>query len=132
MHLLQPAVHGGEYRGGCVVYPEPEDAAHGIGEPAPALGYEHKTGLLGGGGALIHVLLPLILPDHRPPTVGAGAHASAGILAHIQRGIFQMVAHGIHHLVHCELVVWLHPERHTMGKVLPHSVVEVLFHKPGH
>ena len=131
--LGDAAEHGHIAAAGGVIDAEPEDAAEHVGQPVAALGHEGEAGLLGGGGALVDVLLTVVFPVHRSPAIGALVRAGAEVLGHVHGGALVMVAHSGHHEADIDFVLvgGFDPQGEAVLEVVAAGVVLVLGHLGG-
>ena len=119
-----------EARGARIVYAEPQDAAHGIGQPIAGLSQHPEAGLLCGDGAFVQVLLSVYAEVHRTPAVRQVVSPCPDVVAHIHRRILEVVAHQPSHLFDAQFLCRFNEQRHAFRRVVAHRIVEVLFHLP--
>ena len=126
-HLGSVAIYGCQARSGGIVHTEPQNT----GLAGARLPNHPETGLLRSRCTLVYILLTVNLERHGTPAIRQAVASGAQILGHIHRRTLEMVAHGIEDLLGRDLGSGLNPQRHTVGGIVTHSIVDILVHIVG-
>ena len=111
-NLVRTAVYGRKYRHVGIICAEPQYSTDRVGQLGAHLCHEYETALLGGDGTFIEVFLVTHLEREWRKAVRGMIRACAEIFADVERSTFIMVAHGVLHILHGNLAVGLHKQRH--------------------